>query len=71
MKDCESLERLSIKNATWSLEENPLEKFPVSQDMLITMVRNHPTLQWLRSDLSADNVAMLQLERPEVTFVSY
>jgi hypothetical protein len=67
---CKALERLSIKNATWCLWENPNEKSPVSQDMLIKMVRNHQTLQWFRSNaLSADNVAMLQQERPEITFV--
>ena len=70
IRECSHLERLSIKNATWCLQENPLEKFPVSQGMLIKMVRKHQTLQWLRSDLSAENVAMLQQERPEVTFVS-
>jgi hypothetical protein len=67
---CKALERLSIKNSTWCLWENPNEKSPVSQDMLIKMVRNHQTLQWFRSNaLSADNVAMLQQERPEITFV--
>jgi hypothetical protein len=38
--------------------------------MLIKMVRLHPTLRWLRSDLSEENVAMLKQERPEITFVS-
>ena len=70
MRECKVVERLSIKNATWCLEENPLEKFPVTQGMLIKMVRRHPTLRWLRSDLSAENVAMLQREKPEITFVS-
>lgn len=70
MVRCMRLQRLSIKNATWCTEENPLEKFRVSQQMLIKMVRNHATLKWLRSDLSAENVAMLRQERPDVTFVS-
>ena len=64
------LTRLSIKNATWCPAGNATETFPVSQEMLIKMVRNNLTLQWLRSDLSAENVAMLQQERPDVTFVS-
>jgi hypothetical protein len=38
--------------------------------MLIKMVRNNRTLQWLRSDLLAENVAMLQQERPDVTLIS-
>jgi hypothetical protein len=71
---CERLERLSIKNAYWAyLTENPQapqEQQPVTQDMLIKMVRNLPKLRWLKSDLSAENVAMLKLERPEITFVS-
>lgn len=70
MEDCERLERLSIKNATWSLEYNAAERYPVSQRMLIKMVRNHPTLRWLRSDLSEENVVMLQREKPEITFIS-
>ena len=43
---------------------------PVRQEMLIKMVRLHPTLRWLRSDLTKENIAMLQQERPEITFVS-
>ena len=42
----------------------------VSQAMLIKMVRNHPTLRWLRSDLTEENITMLQRERPDITFVS-
>jgi len=59
MMNCIGLQWLNINNATWCLEENPQEKFPLRQEMVIKMVRNHPTLQWLRSDLSAENVAML------------
>jgi hypothetical protein len=40
------------------------------QEDIIQMVRNHPSLHWLRSDLSAENVAMLQQERLGITFVS-
>jgi hypothetical protein len=70
MQNCSGLERLSIKNATWCLQQNPAEVFPISQEMLIKMVRNHRTLRWLRSDLSAENVALLKQDRPHFTFVS-
>jgi len=42
----------------------------IPQDMLMKMVRHHPTLRWLRSDLTPENVAILQQERPDITFVS-
>lgn len=64
------VERLSIKNATWHCMEQPTEHWPVPQEMLIKMVRRHPTLRWLRSDLTSDNIAMLKQERTEITFVS-
>ena len=67
---CSCLERLSIKNVTWFDEHNRAEEGPISQEMLIKMVRHHPTLRWLRSDLTEENIAMLKQERPEITFVS-
>lgn len=64
--------RLSIRNATFQYydEHSTTQIRPVTQKMLIKMARHHPTLRWLRSDLSAENVAMLQQERPDITFVS-
>jgi len=67
---CGRLERLSMKNASWELFPGVTSPQPFSQDMLIKMVRHHPTLRWLRSDLTAENVAMLKREKPEITFVS-
>jgi hypothetical protein len=52
------LERVSLKNAIPSFPQFNLAKF----------VRNTPSLRWFRSDLSPENVAILQAERPEVTF---
>ena len=69
LKSCSCLERLSIKNVSWSTRDGE-EEGPVSQAMLIKMVRDHPTLHWLRSDLTQENIAMLQQERPEMIFVS-
>ena len=68
---CPSIERLSIKDCAideYDFEE-PESELPPQED-LVKMVRNHPSLRWLRSDLSAENVAMLQQERPEINFVS-
>lgn len=69
---CTSLERLSIKNAMFKPMTllNSTEAIPLPQELLVNMARRHPTLRWLRSDLSAESVAMLQQERPDITFVS-
>jgi len=65
---------LSIKNVTfceWRLRERQSTRaFPITQKMIIKMVRLHPTLRWLRSDLTEASIAKLQQERPEITFVS-
>ena len=52
-----ALERLSIKNVTWGLHENDFGR-PVSQGMLVKMVCHHPTLKWLRINLTEENIAM-------------
>lgn len=62
------LERLDIKGAVfYSFFMRGLKPVPV--EMIMKFVRNTPTLRWLRSDLSAANVALLKRERPDVTFV--
>lgn len=69
-KHCRNLERLSMKNATWSTSTShwALPPEPIPQEMIVKMVRHHPTLRWLKSDLSPENVAMLQQEKPNITF---
>jgi len=68
---CPIIERLSIKECKVS---NPtpsgMQSRLLPQALLIKMVRNHPSLHWLRSDLSAENVDMLQQEHPDIAFVS-
>ena len=68
-KSLSRLERLSMKNASY---ESHFHCGPhlFSQNMLIKLVRHHPTLRWLRSDLTDENIAMLNEERPEVTLVN-
>jgi hypothetical protein len=65
------LERVSLKNAKcrgprFGSSPGPTQTFP--QIGLSKFVRNTPSLRWFRSDLSPENVAILQAERPEVTF---
>jgi hypothetical protein len=60
------LERVSLRNAKYDFNELN-QSFP--QYGLLKVVRNTPSLRWFRSDLSPENVAILQAERPEVTFV--
>lgn len=70
-RQCGSLERLSIKGASWSpMYGHPSEPRDITQEMLMKMVRNHRNLRWLQSDLSEENVEILKRERPEITFVS-
>jgi len=64
---CRRLERLSFKHATWKCSDMTAPE-PVTQQMLMKMVRHHSNLRWLRSDLTAENVSMLKQERPEITF---
>jgi hypothetical protein len=63
-----SLERVSIKNVLCR-HDYKLEG-PLSQGTLMRFVRDTPNLKWFRSDLTPDNIAVLQAERPEVTFAS-
>jgi hypothetical protein len=69
------LERVSLKNAQdrtsiydritrrWSYPEAPL-----AQSALVKFVRMTPNLRWFRSDLTSENLTLLQTERPEITF---
>jgi hypothetical protein len=64
------LELVSIKNARYHTEALLGATRAIPQDGLIKFVRRATKLKWFRSDLTPVNVAMLQRERPEVTFVS-
>lgn len=67
-KHCPRLERVSIKGATINLySSSPLK---ITQNMLMKLVRYHPTLRYLKSDLTNANICMLQKERPEITLVN-
>ena len=78
------LERVSIKNAKFgryvrdstasiyggdhNFQEDILA---IPQTALIKFIRNAPaSLRWFRSDLSDENITMLQKERPEIEFAN-
>ena len=71
-KDNSVLERVSMRNARRSKLNNPQQTQTVlPQDALIKFVRNAPsTLNWFRSDLSAANIQVLQLEKPGIQFLN-
>ena len=71
---CESLERLSIQRAEWYSffhVSRELRSNYVPQNALIKFVRNAPpSLRWFRSDLSKENINILQREHPGVEFLN-
>ena len=62
-KCSKGLERVSIKNAKNKTYVGDDGIF--SQNVLIKFVRNTPTLKWLRSDLTQDNIDMLRSEQQQ------
>ena len=61
------LTRLSLRNLQIGYHHN--EMVPISQNALIKLARNLPgSVRWFRSNLTSDNIARLQLERPEIVF---
>ena len=67
-KHCPVLARVSMVGATFNLYSETSR--PFTQNMLIKLVRFHPTLEYLKSDLTDDNIAMLQKERPGIVLVN-
>jgi len=66
------LQRLSIRNVAASVQlDQEFVTIYRPQKILMKFVRNAPsTLVWFRSDLSAANIKMLQLEKPNIEFVN-
>ena len=63
------LERISIRNATFMDENHEYRAIP--QNILMKFVRKaQSTLVWFRSDLSTQNIRILQSERPEIQLVN-
>jgi hypothetical protein len=62
------LQRLSIKGAL--VYQRSFKFGPISQQSLMKYVRGSETLEWLKSDLSDENIAVLQKERPYITFLN-
>ena len=69
-----NLERVSLRKTKWFHfwldcgRLGPQPAYPLQQEGLMKFVRRTPTLKWFRSDLSSENIAILQKERPRVTF---
>lgn len=68
------IKRVSIKNGRYALSSLLLDDPSAAgirqlpQSALIKFVRNSPTLERFRSDLTRENVVMLQKERPAIVF---
>jgi len=64
------LERISIRRAKFRITYGDRRTYTAApQNALIKFIRNAPrSLRWFRSDLSTENIAMLQLERPGIEF---
>ena len=61
------LERISIRGIRYSTFAPPATNHKIPQNALIKLVRNAPaSLKWFRSDLTIDNIDMLQTERNEL-----
>jgi hypothetical protein len=65
---CKKLGRVSIRNAKWYIYGSEPTRIP--QNALIKFVRSVPSLRWFRSDLTRENMNMLQLERPEIELLN-
>lgn len=66
-----TVERLSLKDVKgWFWGQPHTVTALIPQQTLIKFVRGAPRLCWFRSDLTPDNVTMLQAERPNITFVT-
>lgn len=63
----ETLERVSIQNA--ACHSYGQKSKPVTQKALMKFVRSAPNLKWFQSDLTLDNIAILQVERPGIVFL--
>jgi len=62
------LERVSIKNATAPTAFGTGTDIRFLQAMLVKFVRKVPSLRYFSSDLTKDNIAMLQQERSDIVF---
>jgi hypothetical protein len=60
-----SIERVSCRRSKW-YRNSKFRAF--SQESLMRFVRNAPNLKWFRSDLTAENIAILEHDRPNIVF---
>jgi hypothetical protein len=65
-----SLERVSLKGGRYVAMANAAERVDFPQWALMRFVRRTQTLKWFRSDLTQENIELLQYERPDIEFSS-
>ena len=74
LHDCSSkvLERVSMRNAKMYVNGKKTSLIPaIPQKALMKFILNAPrTLRWFRSDLTPENIKIVQRERPDIEFVS-
>ena len=65
------LERISLREAQYGLSRHTITPQMLPQNAFIKYIRKAPRfLRWFRSDLSVENIKMLQLERPGIEFLN-
>ena len=68
-KCSKNFERVSIKNASAiGVAQRRGTTTGIPQAVLVKFVRKVPSLRYFSSDLTPDNITMLQLERPDILF---
>lgn len=69
LQDFPNLERVTLSHARCRCTDSgEIHVLAMPQEALMKFVRHMPKLNWFRSDLTPENIVMLQAERPEVHF---
>jgi hypothetical protein len=71
LENIQSLVRVSCRRARWYTQNSKFITIGETEDgqaSLIRFVRSAGNLKWFRSDLTDENVAILEKERPEIVF---
>jgi hypothetical protein len=69
LQEYPNLQRVTLKNAKYvEFDDRHVFWMTLPQEALIKFVRHALNLSWFCSDLTQENIAILQLERPDVEF---
>ena len=70
VKEIDITRAVVLYNQSHGIRVTKYKRVSIPQDALIKFVRNAPSsLKWFRSDLTVENIKLLQRERPEIEFV--